>query len=79
LLSKDDYHLIERALDCLYGSTCLIPYPDYLKMSKLHLGEMGEIASRLKEVEDTKVIKSKESVTEIPDIDLSQYNNSQED
>jgi hypothetical protein len=48
-------------------------------MSKLHLGEMGEIASRLKEVEDTKVIKSKESVTEIPDIDLSQYNNSQED
>ena len=79
LLSKDDYHLIERALDCLYGSTCLIPYPDYLKMSKLHLGEMGEITSRLKEVEDIKVIKSKESVTEIPDIDLSQYNNSQED
>ena len=73
LLSKDDYHLIERALDCLYGSTCLIPYPDYLKMSKLHLGEMGEITSRLKAVENTKVIKGKEHVTNIPDIDLSSY------
>jgi hypothetical protein len=73
LLSKDDYLLIEKALNCLYGSTCLIPYPDYLKMSKLHLGEMGEIASRLKTVEDTKVVKGKNHVTNIPDIDLSSY------
>ena len=79
LLKRDEYMLVEKALDCLYGSTCLIPYPDYLKMGKLHLGQMEEIDARLKEVEDTKVIKSKESVTEIPDIDLSQYNNSQED
>ena len=42
LISKEDYHYIERALDCLYGSSCLIPYPDYLKMGKLHLGGMGE-------------------------------------
>ena len=37
LLSKEDYSMIENALDCIYGSTCLIPYPDYLKMGKLHL------------------------------------------
>jgi hypothetical protein len=57
LLSKDDYRLIEKALDCLYGSTCLIPYPDYLKMNKLHLGEMTEMAQRVKTLEDTDVVK----------------------
>ena len=57
-LSKDDYYLIERALDCLYGSTCLIPYPDYLKMGKLHIGETTELASRLKALEEVEVLKA---------------------
>lgn len=57
LLSMDDYRLVERALDCLYGSTCLIPYPDYLKMGKLHLGEITEVAQRVKTMEDTNVLK----------------------
>jgi hypothetical protein len=52
LLSKDDYHLIEKALDCLWGSSCLIPYPDYLKMSKLCLGGVTELVARTKAVED---------------------------
>ena len=59
LLSKEDYRLIERALDCLWGSTCLIPYPDYLKMGKLHLGEMTEMAQRIRNAENTKVVKVK--------------------
>ena len=57
-LSREDYLLIERALDCLYGSTCLIPYPDYLKMGKLHIGEMTEMAQRIKNVEDIPVLKA---------------------
>ena len=57
ILSRNDYLLIERALDCLYGSTCLIPYPDYLKMGKLNLGSITEISTRLKELEDTEVAK----------------------
>jgi hypothetical protein len=52
LLSKEDYHLIDNALNCLYGTTCLIPYPDYLKMGKLCLGDISELAYRLKNVED---------------------------
>ena len=56
-LSKADYHLIERALNCLYGTTCLIPYPDYLKMGKLHLGDMAELACRVKKIEDYEVVK----------------------
>ena len=58
LLSREDYLLIERALDCLWGSTCLIPYPDYLKMGKLHLGEITELASRVRTLEDTDVLKA---------------------
>lgn len=57
LLSKREYCLIERALDCIYGTNCLIPYPDYLKMGKLHLGEMTEMAQRIKTLEETEVIK----------------------
>lgn len=56
-LTREDYCLIERALDCLYGTSCLIPYPDYLKMGKLHLGEMTEMAQRVKTLEDTDVVK----------------------
>lgn len=57
LISEDDYRLLERALDCLYGTSCLIPYPDYLKMGKLYLGEMTEMAQRIKALEDTNVVK----------------------
>jgi hypothetical protein len=81
LLSKADYSLIEQALNCLYGSTCLIPYPDYLKMGKLHLGEMTEMAQRIKNAENTKVVKVKETADgaeeifenwEIPDIEITE-------
>lgn len=59
-LSKEDYRGIERALDCLFGSTCLIPYPDYLKMGKLHLGDMTEISQRINQNESyTKDIDSR--------------------
>jgi hypothetical protein len=58
LISREDYLLIEKALNCLYGSTCLIPYPDYLKMNKLHLGSMSEMAQRVKTLEDTPVLKA---------------------
>ena len=58
LISREDYLIIERALNCLFGTTCLIPYPDYLKMGKLHLGEITEIGQRLKNLEDTDVLKA---------------------
>ena len=76
LINKDDYHLIEKALDCLYGSTCLIPYPDYLKMGKLHLGEMTEVLERVKKVEDTKVVKNNNTYSqEIDPIDWDNIQN----
>ena len=56
-LSKEDYLLIEKSLECIWGTVCLIPYPDYLKMGKLHLGEITELAQRVKAVENTEVLK----------------------
>ena len=58
VLSKEDYRIIEKALSCLFGSSCLIPYPDYLKMGKLHLGEITELSHRVQAIEDTEVLKA---------------------
>lgn len=57
LISECDYCLINQALECLYGSSCLIPYPDYNKMGSLQLGSMSELAHRVNVLEDTKVLK----------------------
>ena len=58
VLSRANYREIEKALNCLFGSNCLIPYPDYLKMGKLHIGEMTELAQRVRTLEDTEVLKA---------------------
>ena len=33
-ITEEDYKKISRALYCLYGSSCLIPYPQYLTYIK---------------------------------------------
>lgn len=68
VLNREDYRIIEGALDCLFGSSCLIPYPDYLKMGKLHIGEMTEMAHRVKILEDTEVLKAFDGDNENSDI-----------
>ncbi len=67
-LSREDYHEIEKALNCLFGSSCLIPYPDYLKMGKLHIGEITEIAHRVETLENTEVLKAFDGDNENSDI-----------
>ena len=64
ILSREDYRQRERALNCLFGTSCLIPYPDYLKMGKLHIGEMTEMAQRLKTIEETEVLKAEDFSSE---------------
>ena len=51
-ISSEDYKDIGRALNCLYGNNCLIPYPDYLKMGNLRIGDMTELAQRTKALEE---------------------------
>lgn len=57
ILTREDYNLLEKVLECFYGSNCLMSYPDYLKMGKLRLGETTEIATRVRNLEDALVVK----------------------
>lgn len=72
VISREDYRVIERALNCLFGSNCLIPYPDYLKMGKLHLGEVTELAYRVKKLENTEVIKATDLSTKDSDVTIEE-------
>lgn len=50
-VTEADYRLIEQALSCLYGSSCLIPYPQYANDDYLfgHIERGGLISPRITE------------------------------
>ena len=55
LVSENDYDAINRALYCLYGSSCLIPYPDYYKNKTngvMYTGSMSELVHRVEALEE---------------------------
>jgi len=82
VISKEDYKHIESALYNLYGTTCLIPYPDYCKdPMSAHLGDIAELSARVTKVEEanaqqdgrldtieqTQVVKAESSEGEVID------------
>ena len=63
-ITESDYRKIGRALSCLYGSTCLIPYPQYVNedtiFGKLEdlpfiLPRITEIGSDIRITEDNEI------------------------
>ena len=53
VISEEDYKDIENALYCMYGTTCLIPYPDYCNNPMYsHLGDIAELSVRVSKTED---------------------------
>lgn len=46
-ITEDDYRHIEKSLYCLFGKSCLIPYPDFI-MGTLNLGSVSELAYMVK-------------------------------
>lgn len=50
-ITEEDYRKIEQALSCLYGSSCLLPYPQYANDDYLfgHVGSSGLINPRITE------------------------------
>ena len=66
-INEDDYREIEKALYKVFGTSCLVLYPEYCKnddMNKLHLGDISVIDKRvevneenIEEIQDTKVVK----------------------
>lgn len=81
-ITEDDYRYIEKSLYCLFGKSCLIPYPKYLTMNNLNLGSISELAYMIKknkqdisqvkddisQIKKTKVIKGGLTEEEIPNI-----------
>ena len=54
LVTEEDYQYINRALYCLYGSTCLIPFPDYYNNKNkrvMYIVSMSELAHRVEVLE----------------------------
>lgn len=49
-LTKQDCGIIERALECLYGTSCLTPYTNK-EMGTLKLGDLTEILERIEKLE----------------------------
>lgn len=53
-LDSRDYLSINKALYCLYGSTCLIPYPNYYNPNTkrtMFIGSCSQLARRVEELE----------------------------
>lgn len=80
LVNSEDYNIINKALYCLYGSSCLIPFPDYYnnKTKKImYVGSLSELVHRVEELEipfdqimDTPIIVPEKDITEVADLDL---------
>lgn len=52
VISEEDYKHIDNALYCIYGTTCLIPYPKYCENPMyLHLGDIAELSKRVDELQ----------------------------
>lgn len=66
-ITEDDYREIEKCLYKIFGTSCLVPYPNYCAnytMNKLHLGDISELSHRvevnednIKDIQNTKVVK----------------------
>lgn len=53
-LNKEDYSIIGQALYCIYGTTCLIPYPDYYNCKTrrvMYTGSCSELAHKVDTLE----------------------------
>lgn len=56
LISEEDYNDINKALYCLYGSSCLIPYPDYYNTKRrrtMYIGSISELTHRVEALEES--------------------------
>lgn len=86
LVSKDDYNLINDVMYKLYGSSCLIPYPDYYNnktkriMYTCSISELAHRVDRLEqegtggipiELEDKEIIIPNTPIETVDDIDIS--------
>lgn len=65
-ISEDDYRNIDKALYCLYGSSCLIPYPKYLRDDNL-FGVKDSRYIRYRVAEDSNILFTESLQPRLPD------------
>lgn len=55
-VTESDYKIMEQALTCMYGSSCLLPYPQYVRSSNLygHFEDDREAIVRLRQDNPTR-------------------------
>lgn len=84
-LDQDAYNRINKALYSLYGSSCLIPYPDYYSnkdkriMYTCSISELAHRVNRLEQegtggipidLQDKEIITPGDFIEEIDDVDI---------
>jgi hypothetical protein len=82
-LNESDYNRINDALYKLYGTSCLVPYPDYYSnnnrtMYTCSISELAHRVTRLEEngagqgpaIEDKDIIIPSTESTEVEDVDI---------
>ena len=55
LITENDYRIIGRSLYNVFGTTCLLPYPQFCKskgMNNLHLGSITELAHMVQRTQE---------------------------
>ena len=55
LITEDDYRIIGRSLYNVFGTTCLLPYPQFCKskgMNNLHLGSITELSHMVQRTQE---------------------------
>lgn len=55
LITEDDYRIIGRSLYNVFGTNCLLPYPQFCKskgMNNLHLGSITELAHMVQRTQE---------------------------
>lgn len=58
-IPEDDYRLIEKALECVFGTSCLIPYQCYVMDKNIVNTQLSQLIKRVEQIEA--------KVEEIPD------------
>lgn len=52
-INKEDHRAIQKALYCIYGSDCMIPFPQYeIDQSMVAGGDQSVLQARLSELSD---------------------------
>lgn len=61
-ITESDYRIIQNALNCLYGSSCLLPYSSYLNNNNLFGNIFSDSVVRITEVDNNVRITENEQI-----------------